>query len=164
MGFLVTAPLWLSGTILIGLGSVLAMIGPMIVRRRVGLARLAINNEVAGFKFATVGVLYAVLLAFLVIVVWEKFAEAETDVVHEAGSVATIYRLTGGIAGEPGSAIRESLNGYLDAAVTDEWHDGTRPQKPKRLACPEQTVCGGAEVSPGRPGRSGALERSPPSA
>jgi len=27
---------------------------------------LTINNEIAGFKFATVGVLYAVLLAFVI--------------------------------------------------------------------------------------------------
>jgi hypothetical protein len=53
-------------------GGFAAMCGP-ILRRRVGLERLATNNEIAGFKFATVGVIYAVLLAFAVIVVCEKF-------------------------------------------------------------------------------------------
>ena len=43
-----------------------------MVRERVALHKLRANNEVAGFKFATVGVLYAVLLAFAVLVVWEK--------------------------------------------------------------------------------------------
>jgi hypothetical protein len=33
-----------------------------------------------GVKFATVGVLYAVLLAFAVVVVWEKFNQAESEV------------------------------------------------------------------------------------
>ena len=67
------------------------------------LARLRINNEVAGFKFATVGVLYAVLLAFAVIVVWEKFSDAENNVAQEAGAAATIYRLSWGI--EPRQAL-----------------------------------------------------------
>ena len=49
------------------------MCGPVLMRRQIGLERLASNNEIAGFKFATVGVTYAVLLAFAVIVVWEKF-------------------------------------------------------------------------------------------
>ena len=56
------------------------MFGPVMVRRHVTLERLSTNNEVAGFKFATVGVLDAVLLAFVVIIVWEKFSEAEVAV------------------------------------------------------------------------------------
>jgi hypothetical protein len=56
----------------------------------VSLERLSSNNEVAGFKFATVGVLYAVLLAFAVIVVWEKFSAAEDHVALEAAAAATL--------------------------------------------------------------------------
>jgi hypothetical protein len=75
--FLTTLPLWLSAVILIVPTTLLAMAGPVIVRRYVEVDQLRTNNEVAGFKFATVGVLYAVLLAFAVVVVWEKFNQAE---------------------------------------------------------------------------------------
>ncbi len=68
---LTTQPIWVSGTILIGLTTVLAMLSPYVVRRHVALERLTTNNEIAGFKFATVGVLYAVLLAFTIFVVWQ---------------------------------------------------------------------------------------------
>jgi DMSO reductase anchor subunit len=95
--FLSTMPLWLSGIILVGLSTLLAMSGPALIGRRIHLDKLRVNNEVAGFKFATVGVLYAVLLAFAVIVVWEKFADAERTVAKEAGAVATLYRLSGGL-------------------------------------------------------------------
>lgn len=121
MGFVVTQPLWLLAVILVGLGTLVSMMGPALIRRRVGFHRLVINNEVAGFKFATVGVLYAVLLAFLVIVVWEKFSDAEVDVVQEAGAVATLYRLADGIGGEPGSVIREDLTRYVNRAIEDDW-------------------------------------------
>jgi hypothetical protein len=57
-----TLPLWLLGLIVVGL-TLAAMGGPVLIRRRVHLDRLRVNNEVAGFKFATIGVLYAVLLA-----------------------------------------------------------------------------------------------------
>ena len=70
--FLTSLPLWLSAVILIVPTTLLAMAGPFIVRRYVELNQLRTNNEVAGFKFATVGVLYAVLLAFTVVVVWES--------------------------------------------------------------------------------------------
>ena len=64
---LVTAPLWISAVLLVILPTALSMAGPVVARRIIGLERLSTNNEVAGFKFAVVGVLYAVLLAFVVI-------------------------------------------------------------------------------------------------
>ena len=76
ISFLTSLPLWLSALLVVGLTTLLAMLGPVIVRRYVPLERLETNNEVAGFKFAAVAVLYAVLLAFAVIVVWERFSEA----------------------------------------------------------------------------------------
>ena len=116
-----TLPLWASASLLIALPTLLAMAGPIIVRRFVRLDRLTTNNEVAGFKFATVGVLYAVLLAFVVIVVWEKFADAESDVAREAGASATIYRLVEGVDGEPGPTLRKRMTAYLQAASIHDW-------------------------------------------
>ena len=120
MSYLTRLPLWASGFLVIGL-TVVSMFGPVLVRRRIELKRLSTNNEVAGFKFATVGVLYAVLLAFAVIVVWEKFSSAEDDVASEAGAAATIYRLSNGIAGPPGAAIRSATTRYLEAVINEDW-------------------------------------------
>ena len=118
---LATTPLWISGTLLVVVPTMLAMAGPVIARRVIGLERLATNNEVAGFKFATVGVLYAVLLAFVVIVVWEKFSDAETDVSREAGAAATLYRLVGGIEAPTQQAVRDHLTAYLTSVIQDDW-------------------------------------------
>jgi hypothetical protein len=106
---------------IVGITTAVAMIGPVIVRRRVTLDKLRTNNEIAGFKFATVGVLYAVLLAFAVIVVWEKFSDADNNVAQEAGAASTIYRLADGIGGEPGLALRDGVSRYLKAAISDDW-------------------------------------------
>jgi hypothetical protein len=107
--------------LIVGLGTVLAMLGPVVVRRYVALERLTANNEIAGFKFATVGVLYAVLLAFVIILVWQKFSDAETDVVQEAGAAATIYRLSSGIGEPAGTTIRGAMSKYLKVAIDDDW-------------------------------------------
>ncbi len=114
-------PLWLSAILLVGLPTLLAMGGPALIRRRLSLERLRANNEVAGFKFATVGVLYAVLLAFAVIVVWEKFGDAESHVADEAGAAVTIYRLSAGIGGDTGTQLRAAISTYLSTAVGDDW-------------------------------------------
>ena len=119
--FLTSHSLWLSGTIIVGLGTALSMLGPGIVRHYVTLERLTANNDIAGFKFATVGVLYAVLLAFAIIVVWQKFNDAETNVVQEAGAATTIYRLSQGIGEKPGVDIRGAVTNYLKVAIADDW-------------------------------------------
>ena len=59
--------------------------------------------------------------SFSVIVVWERFNEAEGNVAQEAGAAATIYRLADGVDAKPRTALRESLAGYLEAVVTQEW-------------------------------------------
>ena len=119
--FLTTHPLWLSGAILVGLTTVLASFGPWLVRRYVSLEQLTENNEIAGFKFATVGVLYAVLIAFAIILVWEKYSDAEASVVQEAGAAATIYRLSYGIDDKAGTSLRQTLNEYLTVTIRDDW-------------------------------------------
>jgi len=121
MLYLTNLPLWSSVLILIVVPTLLAMGGPVLIRQRVSLEQLSNNNEVAGFKFAVVGVLYAVLLAFAVIVVWEKFSDAESQVAQEAGAAATLYRLADGVQGDPGAALREKLTTYLELAIADDW-------------------------------------------
>jgi hypothetical protein len=119
--FLTSHSLWLSGFIIIGLGTLLATLGPTVVRHFVDLKRLSANNEIAGFKFATVGVLYAVLLAFATIVVWQKYSDAETTVAQEAGAAASIFQLSYGIDEKPGIALRSALSNYLTHAIADDW-------------------------------------------
>jgi len=121
MLFLTSAPLWLTALLLVAIPTALAMIGTVIIRKRLSLDRLRTNNEVAGFKFATVGVLFAVLLGFAVIVVWEKFSDAENKVALEAGAAATLYRLAGGIQGDSGQEIRGGIATYLRSTIENDW-------------------------------------------
>jgi Protein of unknown function (DUF4239) len=120
MFLLTKAPLWIAAALVV-LITLAAMIGPVLVRRRFGLEWLRTNNEVAGFKFATVGVIYAVLLGFAVITVWEKFSEAETTVSLEAGAAATIFRLANGVDAETSAALRAGMTAYLRAAIAQDW-------------------------------------------
>jgi Protein of unknown function (DUF4239) len=120
MFFLTKAPLWIAAS-LVALITAAAMFGPVLIRRRLGLEWLRTNNEVAGFKFATVGVIYAVLLGFAVITVWDKFSEAETTVSMEAGAAATILRLADGIDAQASASLRAGMIAYLHAAIAQDW-------------------------------------------
>ena len=119
--FLSTQPLWISGPIIVGLGTVVSMLGPILVRRYVTLQRLTANNEIAGFKYAAIAVLYAVLLALATVAVWERFSAAELDVVHEAGAAENIYRLSQGLNDKTRVAVLNSVANYLKAAMNTDW-------------------------------------------
>ncbi len=97
------------------------MAGPIVVRRFVHLEKLRTNNEVAGFKFATVGVLFAVLLAFSIVVVWGKVQRSGEC--RRAGSRRRRGHLpaVGGVGAEPGAGLRAALTSYLNAVVDKDW-------------------------------------------
>lgn len=84
-------------------------------------ARAAHGEQRNRRKFATVGVLYAVLLAFAIVVVWEKFTNAETTVAQDAGAAESVYRLSHGIDDPGGAKLRDALSRYLAVTVAIDW-------------------------------------------
>jgi hypothetical protein len=157
VSFLQSQPIWLSGLLLVGLPTGLALIGPILVRRWVTLERLSANNEVAGFKFSVVGVLYAVLLAFAIIVVWEKFTEADNIVAREAGAATNVYRLSYGMAAAPATSLRARLSAYLAATVSDDWPAMEQANESRSARLALDAVYGSVLVSLGSEGRDSAL-------
>jgi hypothetical protein len=119
--FLTTQSIWVAGAIIVGLGTLLSLLGTVLVRRYADVKRLTPDTEIAGFKFGTVGVLYAVLLAFAIIVVWEKYTDAELDVVQEAGAAENIYRLSQGLSDNARDAVLRSVANYLKTAINVDW-------------------------------------------
>ena len=118
--FLSSLPLSISILLLVVIPTAIAMAVQALIHWWVGVEKLVQNNEIAGFKFATVGVIYAVLLAFAVIVVWEKFSTAENAVDQEAAAVAALLRYAEGK--EPAAvALRDLVTAYAKTAIEDEW-------------------------------------------
>ena len=91
----------------------------LLVRRAVAEHILHEHNELTGFIFAVVGVIYAVLLAFVTIGVWERFAEADARAFHEAASVTALYRDAAAL--ENGAPIRRDLREYTQSIVDRSW-------------------------------------------
>ena len=119
--YLSSLPLPVAFGLVVVLPTVLSMCGPVIARRFFGLDWLLGNNEVAGFKFAVLGVIYAVLLGFAVIVVWEKFSSASEAVTQEAAGVVSVYRLSGGLDAGAQAAVRAKLHDYVETVINKDW-------------------------------------------
>jgi protein-S-isoprenylcysteine O-methyltransferase Ste14 len=79
------------------------------------------HNEVAGFIYAALGVIYAVLLALVVIAVWEEFGRARVTVESEANALAEIFWLAHALPEPEGRHVQELARSYAEEVVDQEW-------------------------------------------
>jgi hypothetical protein len=106
----------------------------LLFRTRMGAERLALNNEVAGFKFAVVGVFYAVLLAFVVVAVWEDYHETETAVRNEAKALSDLHQASYALPEGAGDTVRKHLVSYAQQVRDVEWEAMAKGQASSRAA------------------------------
>src|SRR3954454_14841380 len=90
-------PTALLGLAIVAIAIALSLGGLVLVRRSVKLSTLEEHHEVAGFILAVVGVVYAVLLAFVAVSTWEQFESARSATDREAALVEGVYRTSGAL-------------------------------------------------------------------
>jgi hypothetical protein len=78
------------------------------------------HNDLAGFIFAVVGVIYAVLLGFIAIGVWDRFAVAEGRTFDEAAQLTIVYRYASDFPAEQ-RELRQEIRDYVGVIVEREW-------------------------------------------
>jgi uncharacterized membrane protein YraQ (UPF0718 family) len=79
------------------------------------------HNDVAGFIYAVLGVIYAVLIALVVIAVWEDFAAARDTVEREASELDDVFRLGHSLPEPEGRQLQELARSYARVVVDEEW-------------------------------------------
>jgi hypothetical protein len=92
------------------------------------------HNDVVGATMATVGVVYAVLVAFIAVAAWERYSAAEKLADTEASLVSDVYRDTAGLVDEKAAPIRGDLKRYLDQVIGAEWESQRRGRIDSRPA------------------------------
>src|ERR671912_650507 len=108
--------------VLVVIGVCLAAVaGLELVQRLVPSEKREQHNDVAGFLYAVVGVVYAVLLALLVIAVWEQYQRALETVEGEANAVADIAWLAHRLPETERYQLQEHARSYAREVVDEEW-------------------------------------------
>ena len=132
MFLLLKIPTVLLGIIIVSTYVLLSIAGLFIIRKFHPPQKLKLHNDVAGFIFATLGVIYAVLIAFLVVITWQDFDEAQKNIAKEANYLASVYRDSSPLPAAIRNELKNNLADYVDSIVTDEWPTmikGERSQK-----------------------------------
>jgi protein-S-isoprenylcysteine O-methyltransferase Ste14 len=101
--------------------SVLAVVGLALVQRLVPATIREKHNDVAGFIYAALGVIYAVLLALVVIAVWEEFGRARVTVEGEANALAEVFWLAHQLPEPERHRLQELARSYAEEVVDEEW-------------------------------------------
>src|ERR687890_1396860 len=98
-----------------------AVAGLELVQRLVPHEKRQEHNDVAGFLYAVIGVVYAVLLALLVIAVWEQYQSARETVESEANGVAEVAWLAHRLPDPERHQLQEDARSYAHEVVDEEW-------------------------------------------
>ncbi|MBB5871206.1 hypothetical protein F4553_004585 [Allocatelliglobosispora scoriae] len=77
--------------------------------------------DAIGMVFAVVGVLYAIVLAFVVLDVWEHMTSARADTYAEATSLIEVYQYAEGQPDDVRAQIQGAVRDYNARVIRDEW-------------------------------------------
>jgi hypothetical protein len=103
--------LWVGGSILF------AVVGVYVGRKMVRPIVAEGHNDVMVPLFLTAGVIYAVLLAFMVIAMWESYDKAKDNTAEEASLLVPLYRQSMDMSGDKGGEMRVLLHDYAEGVV-----------------------------------------------
>ena len=117
-------PIWLVPSVIF-LGSIAAgTFGLMLTRKYMpgatanpGESSVWIDSTI----FGLIGTIYAVLLAFAVILVWQSFANARETVSREANALADVERMSRGFSVPVRRGVQEAARTYARLVMEDEW-------------------------------------------
>lgn len=105
----------------IGLSIGAALVGQVLVRRLVRQELLSAHTTVAGIVYATLAVVYGVILGQVVIAAWGDYADAEDAVDLEVSSLVNLYRLAEGWPAADRDPAHQALAAYARDVLQSEW-------------------------------------------
>jgi hypothetical protein len=118
------------------------------------------GNHVTGLCVNVLGTLNAVILAFILFAVWNRFEQAKTNAEQEASEAILSYRIANGLSDSDRAAVQRILRSYVGLAVTEEWprlaSQRVGPQTRQAVDRLWQTL---GHVQPRSPGEQIALDQ-----
>ncbi|TAM42429.1 DUF4239 domain-containing protein [bacterium] len=114
-------PSFILGLLVIGGLVTISIIGLLIVRHFISPGRLKAHHDVADPILGAVAAIYAILLAFVLVNVWQNFDKSNADVQLEANYLADIYRDSEALPADFHQKVGDLLREYRQAVVDYEW-------------------------------------------
>ncbi len=123
MSFLLELPAWVSFSLVILISVTVSIIGLKLVRRKIPHESLRENHEVAGFIFNAFGLIYAVLIAFVVYVSWSDYTDSKRNTEIEANLAADLFLDAHGLPDTLKAKVRTAIIEYTTEVINNEWDE-----------------------------------------
>jgi len=111
--------LFWTAILIIFLSISLSFFGVWFFRRKLSASFTKDNENIAGFFFQVLGVIYGVLIAFAVFVVWNQYEDAKVLVTQEANEVGDLFLMSRAFPNA--EHIRMALGNYVTLVIQKEW-------------------------------------------
>ncbi len=118
---LLKVPSFFLGLIVIGGAIAFSILGLLLVRRLFSHHQLRAHHDVADPILGALAAIYAVLIAFVVVTVWQNFDKSNANVQQEANCLADIYRDSEAFAPDFHQKTSDLLHEYRQAIIDNEW-------------------------------------------
>lgn len=85
-------------------------------------------SEVGGIMFATISLIYSLLLAFAIVAVWEDYEEINKKVIEEAAKLSEVRETASKLPEPMYQNIKANLLNYVQTEIKNEWYQlGHKP-------------------------------------
>jgi hypothetical protein len=123
-----TVPVTVITAVAVGIAVVLVIVAVLFIRRLVPSTRDGFHAEISAPMLGVVAALFGLILAFVIIIAYENFLDANSNVRQEADALSSIVRVSDAFPEPGGGNVRRAVGAYARSVVDDEWprmHDGT---------------------------------------
>ncbi len=80
-----------------------------------------LSDEVVGIYFNFIGVLFTLILAFVVVAAWEDYDNAMHSAENEAHKLLYMYEDAAELSPENKKIVQQKITEYLHSVINDEW-------------------------------------------
>ena len=109
------------GLIIVGGFIVVAVAGLLITRRLAPSLQETGENEIAGVILGVLAAIYGIVLAFVIVSLFEDFKKTEGDVRTEASALSKVYRDSQAFAPPGAKRVKTAVGDYIYDVVHREW-------------------------------------------
>lgn len=121
MHWLINQPLVISFLIICTVSVGISLAGLRFIRKKFPHDRIKDNHETASVIFNAYGLLYAVVVAFVVYVTWSTYDKATVDVEMEANELMNMYYLSNTFPDTLEADLQKQILDYTKEIVDNEW-------------------------------------------
>ena len=102
----------------------------LLVKKNKHLQKFTIDLDIGGIIYGGIVAVYSILLAFIVVIVWQQYQNTGDRIQEESSKVFNLYRASYAFPDSTtGKKIRNTVIDYVNSVVTDEFpameHDTT---------------------------------------